>query len=537
MAMASPNAQRLAPPAWVVAWGLSLLFLILGLRIRLPAHRLEYTPIENRHGIPLWVIVYFPDPPIYPRAPAAVVCQPFNSPAESARLLALELVQDGFIVLTFDWRGRTRRENRQLLRAGAREILLADAAAAVAYLRRLREVDPQRVMIAGQSVGGTLAIEAATEDPTIVAVGSIGMEADVTPERPRNLLWTVGLYDEFRVLNRMRDVFQASAATAAVENTTVGDFARGTARRLGVSPTADHFTEMQDREIHRQVLEWFLRAAGLADAPRPLWMETRALLIMTAWLAALVGALIALGRLAAGRVWPLRIAAGLTILGVILLARLAKHSFLLAADAILWLVVFSFLAGFASTREPEALRKAVRSAGRFALLVWVSLFLTLVVNNLANYVHEPRYILRVPEFALRHVLDAIYSYLMIASRLFLFSVYTPDGIVPRMWVYGIMGIEFLSPGISLGGVARLAKRRSRPSANERPRVPVGRIVLLSALVGALVVIAWLRIQQGFLTIDSALAALRFLLRFAVLPVLIFAFLWRWPRKLPAPSAN
>lgn len=535
--MASPNARRRAPPAWVVACGLSLLFLILGLCIRLPAHRLEYAHIANRHGTPLWVVVYLPDPPAYPHAPAAVLCQPFNSPAESARLLALELVQDGFIVLTFDWRGRTRRENRQLLRAGAREILLADAAAAVTYLRRLREVDPQRVMIAGQSVGGTLAIEAATADPTIAAVGSIGMEADVTPERPRNLLWTVGLYDEFRVLNRMRDVFQASAGTEALENTTVREFGRGTARRLGISPTADHFTEMQDREIHRQVLEWFRRAAGLPDAPRPLRMETRALLIMMAWLAALVGALIALGRLAAGRVWPLRIAAALAIFGVILLARLAKHSFLLAADAILWLVVFSLLAGFISTREPGGLRKALRSAGRFALLVWVSLFLTLVVNNLANYVHEPRYVLSVPQFALRHVLDALYSYLMIASRLFLFSVYTPEGIVPRMWVYGVMGIELLSPGRLLGGAVRLARRRSRPSANERPRAPVGRIVLLSALVGALLVIAWLRIQQGFLTIDSALAALRFLLRFAVLPVLIFAFLCRWPKRLPAFRTN
>ena len=53
------------------------------------------------------------------------------------------------------------------------------------------------------------------------------------------------------------------------------------------------------------------------------------------------------------------------------------------------------------------------------------------------------------------------------------------------------------------------------------------MAILLVLTGILAGAAWLRLQQGFLTADSALAALRYIVRFAVLPILFFALLWRW----------
>ncbi len=527
--------HRLLPPLWALAGGLGLAFLLLALSLPEPPHRLDYTRIENGLGIPLWVVVYSPQPPASPAAPAAVICQPFNDPPEYARLLALELVRDGFVVLVFDWRGRAPGENRQLQRAGAQEILRADLAAAVAYLRGLPEVDPARIVLAGHSVGGTLVIEAALSDPTIAAVASIGMEAQVTPEAPPNLLWATGLYDEFRGLNRMRETFRASAATLAGENTTVGEFARGTARRLGVSPTADHFTELQDPGIQREVRDWFRRAVGLRPQPRPLRMELRALLLLLAWLAGLVAVLAALRRLAGAHRWALRVFPVLALLGILWLSRVRGPGFLLATDGILWLLLATLLAGFIATRESRALARGLRVAGSLALLVWVSLFLTLVVNNLANYLHQPRYLLSLPEFALRHPLDALYAYLLVYSRPLLFSLYDPETIAPRLWVYAVVGLEILFPGLLLGLVARLARRPPGP-ARERRLLPGARGVLLLVLLGGLAAVVWLRLEQGFLTGESARAALRFLLRFAVLPLFLFALLWRWFRgRILAPG--
>lgn len=74
----------------------------------------------------------------------------------------------GFTVLAFDYRhfGESGGEPRQLLDP-ARQ--LDDWAAALAYVRGLPEVDPNRVAIFGTSFGGGHVIEVAARDPQVAA--------------------------------------------------------------------------------------------------------------------------------------------------------------------------------------------------------------------------------------------------------------------------------------------------------------------------------------------------------------------------------
>ncbi|HET7840388.1 MAG TPA: alpha/beta fold hydrolase, partial [Terriglobia bacterium] len=255
------SLRRFTLPVWVLAACLCALFALLAAMFPEPPHRIEYRRIENGLKMPLWLVIYYPEVEHFANSPAAVICQPINDPPEYGRMLELELVRDGFVVVTFDWRGRARAENRQLLRTRTQEAIRSDVAAAVTLARGLANVDPKRVMVAGHSVGGTLAVDAGLADPTLAGVGSIGMEADASPDQPRNLLWAVGLYDEFRDLGRMRHFFYESVGRPAPEGVTVGDLTKGTARRMDVSPTADHFTEMQDHGIHRAVVAWFHQVA------------------------------------------------------------------------------------------------------------------------------------------------------------------------------------------------------------------------------------------------------------------------------------
>ena len=214
-------------------WAVCLLASTAAILLPRVPYRLERTTITSEAG-PLSVEIYRPLEQADLKWPAAVVAHPLNNPPEFSRALALELVQQGFIVLTFDWRGGTPEQNRQTRKDDSLQTGRQDVLSGVHYLQSLPDVDPARVMTAGHSVGATFAIEAAMQDSSIAGVAGIGMEAEVTSDAPRNLLWAVGLYDEFRSLGAMRKAMSVSAGGAAVEGETKGSIAAGTGRRLAV---------------------------------------------------------------------------------------------------------------------------------------------------------------------------------------------------------------------------------------------------------------------------------------------------------------
>ncbi len=534
----SDGALRTRRPFWILAWIFAALCFALGLTIREPANHFEFLQIKNGLGLSLRVAVYMPRT-LTARAPGAVICQPINDPPEYGRMLELELVRDGFVVLTFDWRGRAPGENRQLLRAHTQETLRADVAAAVAWLRTQPEVDPKRVVIAGHSVGGTLAIDAALADPTLAGVASIGMEADVTPDQPRNLLWTVGLYDEFRDPARMRGFLAESVGHAAPEGQTLGDLARGTARRLDVSPTADHFTELQDHRTHAQVLAWFRQVVGLAPSARAMTMEYRALLLMLGWFAMLVAGLATLRHYVSLRVNRVRWLRGVNaaaFLAFLAVGFLHGRLFLEQTDALLILFVFVLLSGFLTALDPESSARAGRTLLRVLVVLWASIILTLVINAVPEYFRNAQYLVYLPEFAVRHPLDWVDAYAFDYTRPLVFSTYGPDGVRVHLWVFVVMAIEVLFPAILLDSLVRLIRRGASVRRGEGKPVPVSSWVALAALAVFLAVVIWLRLEQGFLTGESARAAARFLLRYAVLPFFIFAFLWRLTRRRAVQAA-
>jgi len=257
-----------------------------------------------------------------------------------------------------------------------------------------------------------------------------------------------------------------------------------------------------------------------------------------AWVSLLAAGLMTIRRIAGGNRWLLRAVVGGALLGVFLLSRSRSPHYLLATAGIEWLLLLTLFSGFLSTRHPAGLQRGVRLAMKVALVIWASLLLTLMVNNLAYYLQRPVYFLHFPEFALRNALDQLYVYLLIYPSPFLFSIYSPEAIVLRAWIYILMAVELLWPGILLGAVARLARRPlSAPaaaageSAGDRrsPGGAKGRwvsIAILVLLLGVLGTVSWMRLQQGFLTSESLWAAGRYLARFCVLPMLIFTLLWR-----------
>lgn len=81
---------------------------------------------------------------------------------------------EGFHVLIFDYRSYGRSERGPLHRDG----LVRDALAAVGYARSRPDTDPDRVGLYGLSLGGTIALAAAAEDPRVRAVCSVATFSD-----------------------------------------------------------------------------------------------------------------------------------------------------------------------------------------------------------------------------------------------------------------------------------------------------------------------------------------------------------------------
>jgi len=123
---------------------------------------------------------------------AAVIAFPGrNGPQRKARMLA----RHGYGVLLFDRRGEGRSEGEPNSWGWGGD---ADVKAAIAYLRRRPDVDPDRIGGLGLSVGGELMIETAAETDALAAVVSEGAGArstreDMDHDDPALGKWTLGL--------------------------------------------------------------------------------------------------------------------------------------------------------------------------------------------------------------------------------------------------------------------------------------------------------------------------------------------------------
>ena len=100
-------------------------------------------------------------------APAVIVCHGFGSCKENHAAFAQEAAAQGFVTLTFDFRGHGASEGCLDSRT------VNDIGAALAYLRADAAVDPARIAVRGSSMGGYFALHAAARWPELAAVVAI----------------------------------------------------------------------------------------------------------------------------------------------------------------------------------------------------------------------------------------------------------------------------------------------------------------------------------------------------------------------------
>lgn len=103
------------------------------------------------------------------RKPAIIVIQEWWGLDDWIRQQADRFAQQGYVALAVDlYRGRTAKspeEAHELMRGLPEDRAMADLKAAIDYLQKRQDVDPERIGVIGWCMGGGYALALATNDP------------------------------------------------------------------------------------------------------------------------------------------------------------------------------------------------------------------------------------------------------------------------------------------------------------------------------------------------------------------------------------
>ncbi len=313
------------------------------------------------------------------RHPGVLFIHGYQNNRESGDAYCIELGRRGFVTLSIDAIGRGNSDPPLDMDHPQFDKTFG-ARSSVKFLASLPFVDAARVGVMGHSMGAEYSYWIALEDPGIRAVAIVGNAYDRRANRdtPKNMIMIIGKLDEFRdrftgTTNIVEQWMKSETTRNAfpVEdpkfNTTYGDFGRGTARRVFITPIS-HVQESHSRVCIAEALDWMRLALG---PPENLWKDKNA------------------------QIWPLKEA-------MTLLAMLACFISIMPIGLILLRMPF-----FKSIRQGQSFSYACPAGdwGKFAaingILMW--LYLPLVITLFALH----KFVVRVDHVFPMLLVDAI----------------------------------------------------------------------------------------------------------------------------------
>lgn len=422
--------------------------------------------------------------------PVMILCHGVNASKESMTPLAIELARHGIAAIPFDFGGygesySVGMQNKSINSLEASTV--ADAKAVLDFVRsRSRSVssdasvsdmdvshpfqfDAKRIGIAGHSMGGTTALKLAQLESQLQATVVLSISGFATPTIPNNLFLGVGLYEQLNPPSELRQMWQTVCPDGICNN-----FNNGTARRLVISDTTDHFTAPYDPKLIRQVIRWTQQAFDLPLQEKPL---------IVPWF--IVGGIGTVSGSIMGGVWlvlrwqnskpslsnplytplsfpPFKEGLGgmekgskarirYSVTGfwgiVLLICWIAGTSNLLVLCSLLQLV------SNYSLRHPGKISQAVRITGLYVGLGLAAFCLSGLLRGAVELWHHPLSWLKFPQFLLQWIIFIVYNY-GIAMKVAVLETYTFT-LQPSWLLFLIIGCELIQPGIILTGVEKV----------------------------------------------------------------------------------
>lgn len=201
-----------------------------------------------------------------PPAPVVVIAHGFAGSQQLMQPFAATLARNGYIAVTFDFLGHGR--NPVPMRGDITEgetitsALLRELGQVAAFARTLPGSDG-RLATLGHSMASDIVVRFAMATPEVQATVAVSVFSPaVTATSPRNLLVIVGALEPSMLTNEGLRIVNLAAGGNALAETTFGDFADGTARRLVLARGVEHIGVLYSRDSMEQSLQWMNAAFG-----------------------------------------------------------------------------------------------------------------------------------------------------------------------------------------------------------------------------------------------------------------------------------
>ena len=521
-------------------FGLGLMLLGLGLWLnwvdRLPSIHSRVIQVARNPQQTLVGRLYVPAQTNAPY-PTLMLWHGVSCTKETMEPLAIALARQGLAVLAFDGGGFGESYDR----AYSNEENLADARAIAAYVyAHPNQFAPPWIGVGGHSMGGATAFFLANEDSRIKTTIVLGMSADINRFLPSNLFMGIGLYEQFHTPDAMRSMLQQGTEPTAKESQLYGDVSKGTARKLVISPTADHLIEPFDPTLVRETVAWARQVFNLKPPPQQLIVPE----VLLSQFLLLLGSTMTVSYylrdnshaqnhrklLVIGLVGLVLLILGLGMTGQIP-ERLTTNLLLLSAIV---LPVSHY-----AVYRPVQLTPLFRITALYAVLIVFAYAIVAVVLRGDELIKHPALILGLPQFLLQMSIALIYSRIH-ELRAALFPVYS-TGVVPG-WPLILLFLLFLpdliKPGIVLHSVAHaagwVARWLRQPLQLHWKAHPSGRsLQLLGGSTVLLIGVLYQQAQSGALPLEYAWTAIKLLVQMGLLPALLFWGMMRsiWVQKI------
>lgn len=191
------------------------------------------------------------------KRPAVIIGHGIMVNKEMMTNFATELVAQGYIVVTLDWRG-----HGQSIGDLTSEGLYLDLEAVVTDIPAHAPADMERIALLGYSMGGFPTYQYAVNHSTVKAWVGVGTAADGSisdKTTPQNVLMIIAKYDEAFSPERAKESMVAltGAELDKIEFEKVyGSINNGTARRIHVVSGADHLTTPWNSDFVMTATSW-----------------------------------------------------------------------------------------------------------------------------------------------------------------------------------------------------------------------------------------------------------------------------------------